>query len=105
MTEASRFGATTVHVVTHDLLTDYGPDAWAEGLGQLADEVDAEVVMSVGTDRGNEVLAQVAARGDPALRGQWRPLRDRRRHLDDHAGCSGAARCWRTWQSPPNASS
>ncbi|MEM7339615.1 MAG: electron transfer flavoprotein subunit alpha/FixB family protein [Actinomycetota bacterium] len=62
--EAGRFGADTVHVVSHDLLTDYGPDAWAEALAQLADDADADVVMSVGTDRGNEVMAQMAARID-----------------------------------------
>lgn len=60
--EAATYGADIVHVVSHDLLTDYGPDAWAESLRQLADEVDADVVMSVGTDRGNEVMAQLAAR-------------------------------------------
>ncbi len=62
--EAAAFGAETVHVVTHDLLTDYGSDAWAEAVRQLADEVDAEAVMSVGTDRGNEIMAQLAARTD-----------------------------------------
>ncbi|MEM8925596.1 MAG: electron transfer flavoprotein subunit alpha/FixB family protein [Actinomycetota bacterium] len=62
--EAGRYGAATVHLVTDDLLTDYGPDAWAVSLGRLAEEADAEVVMSVGTDRGNEVLAQMAARSD-----------------------------------------
>ncbi len=60
--EAATYGAETVQVVSHDLLTDYGSDAWAESLRQLADEVDAEAVMSVGTDRGNEVMAQLAAR-------------------------------------------
>ena len=64
--EAAAYGAETVHVVTHDLLTDYGPDAWAESVRQLADDLDAEAVMSVGTDRGNEVMAQLAARtGQP----------------------------------------
>ncbi|MDH4279848.1 MAG: FAD-binding protein, partial [Acidimicrobiia bacterium] len=60
--EAAAYGAETVHMVIHDLLTDYGPDAWGESVRQLADEVDAEAVMSVGTDRGNEVMAQLAAR-------------------------------------------
>ncbi|MDH3296476.1 MAG: electron transfer flavoprotein subunit alpha/FixB family protein [Acidimicrobiia bacterium] len=60
--EVEGYGAETIHVVTHHLLTDYGPDAWAESVRQLADELDAEAVMSVGTDRGNEVLAQLAAR-------------------------------------------
>jgi electron transfer flavoprotein alpha subunit len=56
------FGAATIHVVSHDILTDYGSDAWAESVRQLAVEVDADAVMTVGTDRGNEVMAQIAAR-------------------------------------------
>jgi len=60
--EAGRYGATAVHLALHDLVTDYGPDAWAESLGQLAADVDAAVVLASGTDRGNEVLAHVAAR-------------------------------------------
>lgn len=60
--EASEFGAETIHIVSHDILTDYGSDAWAESLRQLADEIDADAVMTVGTDRGNEVIAQLAAR-------------------------------------------
>ncbi len=62
--EAAELGAQTVHVVTHDILTDYGPDAWAESVRQLADEIDAAAVLAVGTDRGNEVMAQLAARTD-----------------------------------------
>ena len=62
--ETERYGAETVHVAAHDLLTDYGPDAWAVTVQQLAEEIDADVVMTVGTDRGNEVMAQLAARAD-----------------------------------------
>ena len=62
--EAHAFGAEVVHVATHELLTDYGPDAWAETTAQLAEELDADVVMTVGSDRGNEVMAQVAAKAD-----------------------------------------
>lgn len=61
---AGEMGAEVVHRVAHELLTDYGPDAWAESLRQLADEVGAEAVMTVGTDRGNEVMANLAARAD-----------------------------------------
>ena len=60
--EVEAYGAETIHVVSHDILTDYGPDAWAESVRQLAEEIDAEAIMSVGTDRGNEVVAQLAAR-------------------------------------------
>ncbi len=62
--EAARYGADVVHAAAHELLADYGPDAWAETLCQLIDEVDPMVVVGVGTDRGNEVLAHVAARLD-----------------------------------------
>ena len=62
--EAGRHGAATVHLALHDLVADYGPDAWAEAVAQLAADVDATVVLATGTDRGNEVLAQVAARAD-----------------------------------------
>ena len=62
--EAGRYGADTVHLALHDLVTDYGPDAWASSLAQLAAEVDAAVVLATGTDRGNEVLAHVAAAAD-----------------------------------------
>ena len=62
--EAGRYGAAVVHVVEHELLDDYGPDAWAESLRQLVDDVEPTVVLGVGTDRGNEVVAHVAARLD-----------------------------------------
>lgn len=60
--EARIYGADTLHLVAHELLTDYGPDAWAESLVQLIGVLDVDVVMTTGTDRGNEVMAQVAAR-------------------------------------------
>lgn len=62
--EIARYGASVIHVADHELLADYGPDAWAESLRQLADEVEPVAVVGVGTDRGNEVLAQLAARVD-----------------------------------------
>lgn len=62
--DATAYGAETVHVAEHDVLVDYGPDAWAETTRQLAEEIDAEAVLTVGTDRGNEIMAQLAARTD-----------------------------------------
>ena len=58
------YGASAVHQIHHDMLSDYGPEAWGEAIGQLLDTVDASHVLATGTDRGNEVLAQVAARRD-----------------------------------------
>jgi electron transfer flavoprotein alpha subunit len=61
---AGEYGAATTHVVSHELLADYGPEAWGEAVSQLIDSSDATTVVACGTDRGNEVLAQVAARRD-----------------------------------------
>jgi electron transfer flavoprotein alpha subunit len=45
----------------HAELTDYAPEAWGDALQQLAVNVDAGAVLATGTERGNEVLAHVAA--------------------------------------------
>ncbi len=57
-------GASLVHQVHHDLLTDYGPEAWGEAVAQAIGVLCPAAVLATGTDRGNEVLAQVAARLD-----------------------------------------
>ena len=57
-------GASTVHVASHPLLTDFGPEAWGETVVQLVRGTGATAVLACGTDRGNEVVAQVAARLD-----------------------------------------
>ena len=45
----------------HAALADYGPEAWGDAMAQLARAVGAAAVVATGTDRGNEVLAHVAA--------------------------------------------
>ena len=62
--EVSAYGVGVMHLAQHDLLVDYGADAWAECVVQAAQDVDVEVGLSVGSDRGNEIMAQVAARLD-----------------------------------------
>ncbi len=62
--EAARFGAETVHHAHHDLLSDYGPETWGDTVAQAALVLGAAVVLAVGTDVGNEVIAQAAARMD-----------------------------------------
>jgi electron transfer flavoprotein alpha subunit len=64
MPELQRYGVGKVYLVNHPGLTDFAPDAWAAGLGQLAASVQAEAVLAAGTDRGNEVLARLAADSD-----------------------------------------
>jgi len=65
--EAVAFGATVVHVADHDLLGDYGPEAWGETVAQAVSALGADVVLAAGTERGNEIMAQAAARADQAM--------------------------------------
>ncbi|HSF87760.1 MAG TPA: electron transfer flavoprotein subunit alpha/FixB family protein [Acidimicrobiia bacterium] len=65
--EVSEHGPAVVHRVHHELLADYGPDAWAAALHQLGEELGASAYLATGTDRGNEVLAHVAAKADLAM--------------------------------------
>ncbi|WP_420452580.1 electron transfer flavoprotein subunit alpha/FixB family protein [Ilumatobacter sp.] len=58
------YGATRVHRAHDDVLGDYGPEAWGEVVAQAVRALDPAVVLATGTDRGNEVLAQAAARLD-----------------------------------------
>ena len=57
-------GADTVWHVRHAELTDYAPEAWGDALHQLARQVAPAAIMATGTERGNEVLAHVAAIAD-----------------------------------------
>ena len=55
------FGAATVHQVHHDLLGDYGPEAWGAVVAQAVTALSPATVLATGTDRGNEVMAHAAA--------------------------------------------
>jgi electron transfer flavoprotein alpha subunit len=54
-------GADSIWHVRHDELSDYAPEAFGDALSQLATQVAPAAVVTTGTDRGNEVLAHVAA--------------------------------------------
>jgi electron transfer flavoprotein alpha subunit len=58
------FGVAAVHQVHDDILSDYGPEAWGEVVAQAVRALSPTMVVATGTDRGNEVLAQAAARLD-----------------------------------------
>ena len=60
-TSLASYGAESVYLVEHGLLTDYGPSAWGESLVQLVNKVTPTAVLACGTDRGNEVIAHLAA--------------------------------------------
>jgi electron transfer flavoprotein alpha subunit len=64
ISEAGQYGAATVHTATHELLTDYGPDAHSSVVEQMIRELEPDAVLACGTERGNEVMAHVAARLD-----------------------------------------
>jgi electron transfer flavoprotein alpha subunit len=62
--QLAAYGVTNVHQAHDPLLADYGPEAWGEVVAQAVRELSPSVVIATGTDRGNEVLAQAAARLD-----------------------------------------
>jgi electron transfer flavoprotein alpha subunit len=56
------YGAGTVHLFQHDILASFAPEAWAASIVQLIEMEQPEAVLAAGTDRGNEIMAHVAAR-------------------------------------------
>lgn len=60
-TTCGGYGATEVVAVTHPMLSDYGPEAWSEALTQLVTLRTPAAVVACGTDRGNEIVAHIAA--------------------------------------------
>ncbi|MXW75799.1 MAG: electron transfer flavoprotein subunit alpha/FixB family protein [Acidimicrobiaceae bacterium] len=64
VTEAGNYGAEVVHTCVHEVLSDYGPDAYGAAVAQMVTDLEPSAVLACGSDRGNEVMAQVAARLD-----------------------------------------
>ena len=62
--DLQQYGASKVYLVSHANLTDYAPEAWAESLVQVVKTKSAQAVIVPGTERGNEVLAYMAAKLD-----------------------------------------
>ena len=65
--QLAAYGASAVHLVTHERLDDYAPEAWARAIVQLIDSLAPRAVTAAGSDRGNEVMAHVAALCDQPL--------------------------------------
>jgi electron transfer flavoprotein alpha subunit len=61
---AAKYGASGTYCLADNLLGDYGPEAWGSALAQLIEATSPVAVLATGTDRGNEIIAQVAARLD-----------------------------------------
>ncbi len=62
--EAGAHGAARLYTVEHDVLSDFGPEAWGESIAQLVSVLGPRAVLACGSERGNEVMAQAAARLD-----------------------------------------
>jgi electron transfer flavoprotein alpha subunit len=60
--ELGAHGVTTAHVTEDDRLAAYAPAAWARCVTQAAE--GATAIVAAGSNRGNEVMAHVAARMD-----------------------------------------
>ena len=58
----ARYGIAKGVVLDSPVITDYGPEIWGQAVAALVDHCDPRIVMGVGTDKGNEVLAQASAR-------------------------------------------
>ena len=63
LTLARKFGAH-LHSVTMAAIAPFAPDAIAAVLEKAADDLGVAAVFAAGTDRGNEVMARLAARTD-----------------------------------------
>ena len=62
--EAGAFGAEVVYTVVSDVLADFGPEAWGEAAAELTRRLEPSAALAGGSERGNEIMAQVAARVD-----------------------------------------
>src|SRR4029078_12033492 len=58
------YGVATVHQAHDQMLADYGREAGGEVVAQAVRALSPAAVLATGTDRGNETLAQAAARLD-----------------------------------------
>jgi electron transfer flavoprotein alpha subunit len=63
--ESTQAPVDVLHVA--EIEGSYAPAAWAAAIVQLAEELSPAAVVAPGSDRGNEVLAHVAARLDLPL--------------------------------------
>jgi electron transfer flavoprotein alpha subunit len=62
-----RHGASSVYLIVDDRLELYLPEAWSHGVAELVGSLSPLAVLAAGSDRGNELLAHVAAIKNLAL--------------------------------------
>jgi electron transfer flavoprotein alpha subunit len=59
--DLGRYGVSRVIRAGHEQLSDYAPVAWAKIVFQVMADCGPQMVLAAGTDRGNEVMAHLAA--------------------------------------------
>jgi electron transfer flavoprotein alpha subunit len=65
--EPGPLAVAEVHVAEHEALAGdagFAPDAWAAAVLELAGRLAPRAIVAAGSERGNDVMARVAARGD-----------------------------------------
>jgi electron transfer flavoprotein alpha subunit len=65
--ELAAYGVRTVYDVRGDGVSAYSGAGWASAILSVREQSKAVVVMAAGTDRGNELMAHVAARAGVAM--------------------------------------
>jgi electron transfer flavoprotein alpha subunit len=62
--QLAEHGVATLHVAEHEVFGSYAPVAVAQAAVELVERLQHEAIVAAGSERGNEVLAHVAARLD-----------------------------------------
>jgi electron transfer flavoprotein alpha subunit len=65
--ELAAYGVRNVHHVSGEATTAYAAAAWAAAILSVRAQAKSVVVVAAGTDRGNELMAHVAARAGVAM--------------------------------------
>jgi electron transfer flavoprotein alpha subunit len=65
--ELATYGVRTAYQVQGDAAAAYSGASWASAILSVREEAKAVVIMAAGTDRGNELMAHVAARAGVAM--------------------------------------
>lgn len=60
-------GVSALHSIQGERLADYVPEAWAAALDGVVDALAPRVVLAAGSERGNELMAHIAAARREAL--------------------------------------
>jgi len=65
--QLAAWGVSRAHLVEDGRLDAYAPAAWARSLAQLTAALGPEIVLAMGSDRGNEVMAYLGAMTELAM--------------------------------------